>query len=396
MEDLYKKRGLVLGGGGAKGCYEIGVCQALQENGYKFDVVTGTSIGALVGSMVAQNNLEPLVDFVYNLSPDKVMEGFFDLPDNAKALFSEIGRINRFINKTVEEKGTDITPLREAFKDMFNYRRFMNSGIHYGCMTYNVKRFEGKAWTKEDMTEENVHDIILASATCFPAMPMIRINGEDYIDGGYCDNVPIQLAIDLGATDILAVRLRAPGLFHDRTYSGAKVCIIEPILELGNFLDFDNEKGKRSLRTGYLEMMKHLNRFAGYFYTFAKEDEEEIRKFEKYAQTLNFPYEKQRSLIDEMYKSSFGYIPPAFTFKFKEKYFYWAFLECLAFKHQIDPVNLYSVKNFWTAILEKGPYKKESSSLIKNFMEDKDVIGETYDFIYRALVHYIMNAKEED
>ena len=46
-----KKTGLVLGGGGARGCYEIGAWKALDEAGIHFDVVAGTSIGALVGAI---------------------------------------------------------------------------------------------------------------------------------------------------------------------------------------------------------------------------------------------------------------------------------------------------------------------------------------------------------
>lgn len=50
---MKEKLGLVLGGGGAKGCYEIGAWQAFEECGIYFDCVAGTSIGALVGSMLS-------------------------------------------------------------------------------------------------------------------------------------------------------------------------------------------------------------------------------------------------------------------------------------------------------------------------------------------------------
>ena len=47
-------RGLVLGGGGSRGAYEIGVWRAARELNIEFDVVTGTSIGALNGALVVQ------------------------------------------------------------------------------------------------------------------------------------------------------------------------------------------------------------------------------------------------------------------------------------------------------------------------------------------------------
>src|SRR3990167_11051028 len=43
--------GLVLGGGGARGCAHVGVIQALEENGIPIDFIGGTSIGALMGSL---------------------------------------------------------------------------------------------------------------------------------------------------------------------------------------------------------------------------------------------------------------------------------------------------------------------------------------------------------
>lgn len=47
------KKAVVLSGGGAKGGYQIGVWKALREIGFKPDIVTGTSIGALNGALMA-------------------------------------------------------------------------------------------------------------------------------------------------------------------------------------------------------------------------------------------------------------------------------------------------------------------------------------------------------
>jgi len=48
-----QKIGLVLSGGGATGFAHIGVLKALEENGIPIDYITGTSAGALIGSMYA-------------------------------------------------------------------------------------------------------------------------------------------------------------------------------------------------------------------------------------------------------------------------------------------------------------------------------------------------------
>ena len=49
-----QKVGLVLSGGGAKGAAHIGVIKALEENGIPIDYITGTSAGAIVGSLYAK------------------------------------------------------------------------------------------------------------------------------------------------------------------------------------------------------------------------------------------------------------------------------------------------------------------------------------------------------
>ena len=49
-------KALVLAGGGAKGSYEMGVWKALRKLGMKFDIITGTSIGALNGALMVQNS----------------------------------------------------------------------------------------------------------------------------------------------------------------------------------------------------------------------------------------------------------------------------------------------------------------------------------------------------
>ena len=63
-----KRVGLVLAGGGAKGAYQIGVWRALQERGIKFDFISGTSIGALNGALIVNQNYQRAIDFWYGLS----------------------------------------------------------------------------------------------------------------------------------------------------------------------------------------------------------------------------------------------------------------------------------------------------------------------------------------
>ena len=66
---LAQKVGLVLSGGGAKGLTHIGIIRALEENNIPIDYITGTSMGAIIGSLYAMgyspDDMETLIS-----SPD--------------------------------------------------------------------------------------------------------------------------------------------------------------------------------------------------------------------------------------------------------------------------------------------------------------------------------------
>jgi hypothetical protein len=49
-----KKRGFVMTGGGAKGLYEAGVIHAFHITGMEFDIITGSSIGAMNSMFYAE------------------------------------------------------------------------------------------------------------------------------------------------------------------------------------------------------------------------------------------------------------------------------------------------------------------------------------------------------
>ncbi len=51
-----EKRAVVLSGGGAKGAYQVGVWKALRKLHYSYQIVTGTSVGALNGMLMVQHD----------------------------------------------------------------------------------------------------------------------------------------------------------------------------------------------------------------------------------------------------------------------------------------------------------------------------------------------------
>ena len=64
---------LVLGGGGAHGAYQIGVWQALKEHDINFEIITGTSVGALNGALILQGDMKKAVNLWKSCRQDKCL-----------------------------------------------------------------------------------------------------------------------------------------------------------------------------------------------------------------------------------------------------------------------------------------------------------------------------------
>ncbi|MCF0258745.1 MAG: patatin-like phospholipase family protein [Erysipelotrichaceae bacterium] len=351
-----KKMGLVLGGGGARGCYEVGVWQALKQENIQFDCVAGTSIGAIISAFYASGNLEGTEEFICHLKPAKIAKDLFAFPASFEALLKERKTIARFMEKyLLSSQGMDISPLRDAIHRLFDYGSFTASPVNFACMTFNVTKMGPEAYFKEQMTVLNAVDILLASASCFPAFPMLKMNGCDYIDGGYWSNVPISLAMEMGAEKILAVDVEGPGITRPIP-KGADVMLIKPILPLQNFLDFSNEQAVRAMKIGYLETSKFLGRYAGALFTFVREAVRNMALMDEY---LSFMFFIHRIQVDEKTKNDIlqricGFSSSSLSERLDTVHYgYGQLVEALAYLAGVEPVMLYKYEDFVEALFKK-------------------------------------------
>ncbi|MBQ3107152.1 MAG: hypothetical protein IJC68_00885, partial [Firmicutes bacterium] len=136
---------------------------------------------------------------------------------------------------------------------------------------------------KDRIPKEKFIDHLMASSACFPAMKAWPIDGELHIDGGFYDNLPVQMAIDRGATQIVAVDLDAIGIRQRYDHNKAKVLKVIPREDLGFILFFDGDLAKANMRRGYLDTMKTFGVYDGWAFTFQKktfdEDQEDFLAF---------------------------------------------------------------------------------------------------------------------
>ena len=290
-------KALVLSGGGSKGSYQIGVWKALKELNIKFDIVTGTSVGALNGAMIVQNDYRKAISIWKKI--------------NLKVLFGEdaIESTNNFEIYKMYSKhflkygGMNVRDLEKLIKKSLNLRKFYNSRINYGLTAYNLTSKEAIELQKKDIERTQLDDYLMASASCFPAFKKKDIEGEKHIDGGYHDNLPINLALDMGADEIIAVDLNAPGL-KKSPKKKIKITYIKPRNKLTNFLNFYEKGTESNMKFGYNDTMKTFGKFEGNKYTFRKNQLEKNRLLyqETYLHVLNkiLKYKKVIKSFEEL------------------------------------------------------------------------------------------------
>jgi hypothetical protein len=121
-----------------------------------------------------------------------------------------------------------------------------------------------------EIPEGKLIDFIQASAALIPAFRPHDIDSVKYVDGGYADNLPVEMAIRKKADRIFAVDLDSGIKRKDAIKKAANLTMIHSKWDLGNILDFDGTKAGRSIRLGYLDGLKALGMYDGSSYCFSK------------------------------------------------------------------------------------------------------------------------------
>ncbi len=263
------KRALVLAGGGSRGAYQIGVWKALREMGIEFDIVTGVSVGALNGALITQGDFDAAVELWENISSSDIMADV--LADEDIAQKDEFTIWKTFIMDSLEQGGCDTSPLEDVLHRMLDEPRFRSSPIDYALLTVEYPSMKAHEMTKYQIPEGMVCDYLMASSACFPAFSMKEINGTKYLDGGFSDNLPIDLALKMGAEDIIAVDL-FKNVPHKTKGQPKSLIHIRPQYNLGPFILFDKSYARKNIALGYLDGMKAFNRLTGWKYAFTHED----------------------------------------------------------------------------------------------------------------------------
>jgi NTE family protein len=223
---------VVLGGGGARGAAHIGVLQVLEENRIPVDLVTGTSMGALIGGLYAAGHRpDEMQDLLAHIDWKHM---FKDSPpretrhmrrkreDIANLGSAELGfREGKIVTPRGALQGHRLLLwLRRQTLGVREIENFADLPIPFACVATDIVTTEKAVLTQGDLAMS-----MRASMAVPGVFAPIRVNGQLMVDGGVVDNVPISVARDLGAQHLIVVDVGAPLLTEDQLSSPMAVSL---------------------------------------------------------------------------------------------------------------------------------------------------------------------------
>nr|XP_060613420.1 patatin-like phospholipase domain-containing protein 7 isoform X2 [Anolis sagrei ordinatus] len=177
---------LVLGGGGARGCSQVGVIRALNEVGIPVDMIGGTSIGSFMGALYAEERSYTQMRIKarqWAMNMNSVFKTVLDLTYPITSMFSGAS-------------------FNYSVSDIFKDKQIEDLWIPYFIITTDIT-----ASTMRVHTDGCLWRYIRASMSLSGYLPPLcdPKDGHLLMDGGYINNLPADVARSMGAKVVIAI-----------------------------------------------------------------------------------------------------------------------------------------------------------------------------------------------
>lgn len=179
--------GLALGGGGVRGLAHLGVLRVLEEAQIPIACIAGTSIGAIFGAMWARGHRAAAMEAEVRR-------------------LRQIGTMLRLVDWVPSSRG--LMPGHKVYRYLDDK---LGPGLTFADLSIPlaVTSVDLANWQEVDFTTGPVLDAVRASMSVPGLFVPVELDGMRLVDGGFLNNVPVDLARALGADIVLAVDVDA-------------------------------------------------------------------------------------------------------------------------------------------------------------------------------------------
>lgn len=211
-------RALVLSGGSIKGAWQAGAIEGVLAWGYTPDIVTGISVGALNAGFLARYGCN-----------GPALSSFWQYAITSPSIVARKRKWYELVYRVLFNKWdglVDTSPLTKLVKSklagpMTELAVSVGAvNLHTGALVYTPS------------TDPNFIDAILASTAEPVMMPVRRIAGEPYYDGGTRDITPLAQAIHMGATEIVAIVCQPAATAPRELHLGKVTELVDRVLDI--------------------------------------------------------------------------------------------------------------------------------------------------------------------
>ncbi|XP_077398600.1 patatin-like phospholipase domain-containing protein 7a [Vanacampus margaritifer] len=177
---------LVLGGGGARGCSQVGILRALCEAGIPVDLIGGTSIGSLLGALYAEHRSHSRMRMrarEWAMEMTSVFKKVLDLTYPVTSMFSGAA-------------------FNSSISNVFKSKQIEDLWIPYFNITADIT-----ASAMRVHTDGSLWRYVRASMSLSGYLPPLcdPKDGHLLMDGGYINNLPADVARSMGAKVVIAI-----------------------------------------------------------------------------------------------------------------------------------------------------------------------------------------------
>lgn len=259
--DTSKIYAIALEGGGARGAWQVGAWRALEEAGIRYNAVSGTSVGAINGALMAMRDLPQAEAIWKDIHFSQVVNADDDtmkrIMNREFETFGQVKDALYTIKGILKDRGLDVEPLRNLLAERVDEEKIRNSGVEFFLTTVDLTEREELVVSAGELLPGELKDMIMASAY-HPAFKQEKIGGKTYADGGFSDVLPIRPLVEHGYKNIIALRIYGGIPRKVKLEDDVSVTVIAPNASLGNVLNFSSDQSAVNMALGYYDTQKVL------------------------------------------------------------------------------------------------------------------------------------------